>query len=88
MDCAVTVDAEGLTVHTFGTPFLFVPRQNWAGRIDVGNAWLGFPFVKFELDEPPVYRKWTKFYRGMKGRLTLRIYTRDAEKLRALLLGF
>jgi hypothetical protein len=45
MDCAVTVDAEGLTVHTFGTPFLFVPRQNWAGRIDVGNAWLGFPFV-------------------------------------------
>jgi hypothetical protein len=85
LDCAVLVTGEDLTVYTFGTPFLTVPRQAWPGRLEVGQAWLGLPFVKIELAGPPVYRKWTKVYRGLKGPLVLRIYTNEAERLKALL---
>jgi hypothetical protein len=87
MDCAVVVTPDDLTVYTFGTPFLTVPRNGWNGRIELGRAWLGLPFVKLELEVPPVFHKWAKLYRGMRGPLTLRIYTRDAERLRMLLRG-
>jgi hypothetical protein len=85
LDCAVTVTADDLTVYTFGTPFLTVPRTGRQGQLEVGKAWLGLPFVRLELAGPPTYRKWTRVYRGMKGPLVLRIYTQEAERLRMLL---
>ena len=84
-DCAVTLTTEKLTVHTFGTPFLTVPRKGL--RVETGEAWLGLPFVKLELEKPPEFRKWGQFYQGLKGAPVLRIYTQEAERLRALLLG-
>ena len=54
-------------------------------RLGSGQAWLGLPFVQFVLEQPPEYRKWAWAYRAMKGPLTLRIYTRNADRLRALL---
>jgi hypothetical protein len=84
-DCAVTLTTEKLTVHTFGTPFLTVPRKGL--RVETGEAWLGLPYVKLELEKPPEFRKWGPFYRGLKGAPILRIYTQEAERLRALLQG-
>lgn len=79
----MTVDADALTIHTFGTPFLTLPRKGC--RTAIGEAWLGLPFVKVDPSAPPEFRKWVKLYRGVKGSLSLRIYTADAERLRALL---
>jgi hypothetical protein len=85
MDCAVRVTQEGLEIRTFGTPFMVVPRGSWRGPLETGQAWLGLPFVQLVLEHPPEFRKWAWAYRAMKGPLTLRIYTRNADRLRALL---
>ncbi len=85
MDCAVSLTKDALIVHTFGTPFMVVDRGHWKGAIGTGQAWLGLPFVTLELEQPPVFRKWAWAYRGMKAPLKVRIYTRNADRLRALL---
>lgn len=85
MDCAVRVTQEGLEIRTFGTPLMVVPRGSWRGPLEIGQAWLGLPFVQLVLDQPPAFRKWAWAYRAMKGPLTLRIYTRNADRLKALL---
>lgn len=85
MDCAVRMTQEGLEIRTFGTPFMVVPKGSWKRSVETGQAWLGLPFVQLVLEQPPEYRKWAWAYRTMKGPLTLRIYTQNADRLRALL---
>jgi hypothetical protein len=85
MDCALAVSAEELTLYTFGTPFLLASTKNGKPRISLGKAWLGTPYVDLTLDQPPVFKKWSMLYRWLRMPVTLRLYTKEAERLRAIL---
>ena len=85
MDGAVAVTDEGLTVFTFGTPFLFVPRSAYQGKVATGQGWLGNPFLSLRVEGAANFRKWAVLYRGAF--FTLKIYSPDISRLRAVLQG-
>jgi len=81
MDGALGFDAEELTVYTFGTPFLVIPRKDFGGRATSGQGWFGSVFVAIDLEGPLDFRKFRWKYRGWKGPTRLKIYTREPLRL-------
>lgn len=79
---AVVVTAEGLTVHTFGTPFLVVPREA-CRQARVEGGILG-AFVRLPLPDGSGFRKQRWKY-GRPGSFSLKIYAREVERLRLAL---
>jgi len=85
MEAAVVVDATGLTVHTFGRPLFRIEPGTWRGRLQVGTAWLGQPYVKLDLPTPPTPLRRTWILDRLQGPLSVRFYTPEADRLRASL---
>jgi len=84
MEAAVGVTGEALTIYTFGSPLLVVPRSALAGRVSTGQGWFGARYVQLDLEGPLDLRKWKWKYRSDRG-AKLRIYTQDVERLHCAL---
>nr|WP_320131851.1 hypothetical protein [uncultured Holophaga sp.] len=76
MDAALGLTGDTLTVYTFGSPLLVVPRRALAGRISEGRGWFGVRYVQLDLEAPLDFRKMRWQYGGNRG-LRIRIYTPD-----------
>lgn len=83
----VTVVGGDLLVHTFGTPFLRVPRAVHAGRAREVRGWIPPPYLELPLDPPAEFLKRRWLYGLASGRFKLRVYTEDLGALRAALGG-
>jgi hypothetical protein len=83
MDGAIAVTDEGLTVFTFGSPFLFIPRSALRGNITTGQGWLGNPYLSVPVEGAANFRKWAKLHSGVIS--TLKIYSPDLGRLKAAL---
>ena len=68
--------------YTFGTPFLSVPLAQLPGRVTVKQGWFGAPYLELALEGGQEFHKRRFLYRLWANRLRLRIYTRDAQRLR------
>ncbi len=85
MLAALTVTEAGLTLRTFGTPFLRIPRAALAGRVTLGRGWVDPPYLEIPLDGSAQFLKYAWAYRLSPGVLKLRIYTAEAARLQAAL---
>lgn len=83
----VTVVEGDLLLHTFGKPFLRIPKAAISGRTRVGQGWISPPFLEVPLDPPAEFLKWRWFYSLVPGRFRLRLYTSDLDALRVALGG-
>lgn len=82
----VAVDADGLTLYTFGTPLLRIPRSALKGQTPVQEGWFPPPYLEIPLGTSVEFLKYRWAYAGM-GRTRLRIYTAEAARLQAALAG-
>jgi hypothetical protein len=81
----VSVQGGDLLLHTFGTPFLRIPRGALAGRVTVGRGWIDPPYLELPLEPPAEFLKRRWLYGLLPGRFKLRIYSQDLGTLRAAL---
>lgn len=84
--CVSVVDGD-LLVHTFGTPFLRVPRGSLPGRMRTGRGWINPPYLELPLEPPAQFLKRRWLYGLLPGRFKLRIYTAELDALRMALGG-
>jgi hypothetical protein len=84
-DAAISVTADRLVVHTFGTPFLAVPLAQLHGRVSEGSGWFGPPYLELTLEGGLEYLKLRALYRPWPGRTRIRIYTERFRELRLVL---
>ncbi|WP_005035110.1 hypothetical protein [Holophaga foetida] len=80
LDVAIGVTGEALTLYTFGTPFLVIPRASMTGRVTTGQGWFGAKYVQLDLEGPLDLRKYKWKYRADRG-ARIRIYTPDETRL-------
>jgi len=80
LDAAVGVTPQSLTIYTFGTPFLILPRASLAGRVTTGQGWFGAKFLLLDLEGPLAFQKYKWKFRANQG-AKLKIYAQDETRL-------
>jgi len=80
LDGAIGVTAQALTIYTFGTPFLVIPRSALAGRVSTGEGWFGAKFVLLDLEGPLEFQKYKWKFRNKRG-TKIKIYCADPNPL-------
>jgi len=84
-DAALAVTSRGLTVYTYKTPYIFVPKGAEAIEITSGRDWLGAERLRIANLGCEVFQKRRWAYRLALRKFALTIYTRNIPLVHSLL---